>query len=55
MLNLDEQIEILNNSIKEMTDYLLFKVKNKDWHAVADAAMDIREFEAKLQVIKSLK
>ena len=30
-----------------MVAYLLLKVKQKDWHGVADAANDIREMEAK--------
>lgn len=30
-----------------MIDYLFLKVQEKDWHAVADAAMDIREMEAR--------
>jgi len=33
--------------IEVMTAYLLLKVKQKDWHGVADAAMDIREMEAR--------
>jgi hypothetical protein len=30
--------------------YLLAKVKSTDWHAVADAAMDLREIEAEIKV-----
>jgi len=30
-----------------MVQYLLLKVRQQDWHGVADAAMDIREMEAK--------
>jgi hypothetical protein len=30
-----------------MVAYLLLKVKQRDWHGVADAANDIREMEAK--------
>lgn len=30
-----------------MIEYLLLKVRQQDWHGVADAAMDIREMEAK--------
>jgi hypothetical protein len=29
-----------------MTAYLLLKVKQRDWHGVADAANDIRVMEA---------
>jgi len=30
-----------------MIEYLLLKVRQQDWHGVSDAAMDIREMEAK--------
>jgi len=30
-----------------MLAYLLLKVRQEDWHGVSDAAMDIREMEAK--------
>jgi len=30
-----------------MIAYLLLKVKQRDWHGVADAANDIREMEAR--------
>jgi hypothetical protein len=32
---------------QEYTDYLLMKVRLKDWHAVSDAANDLRELEAR--------
>ena len=32
--------------------YLLAKVKMADWHAVQDAASDIREIDAKLQIVE---
>lgn len=32
--------------------YLLSKVKAEDWHAVQDAASDIREINAKLEVLR---
>ena len=31
--------------------YLLSKVKSGDWHAVQDAASDIREIQAKLEIL----
>lgn len=43
-----DDIEKLEKEASGMTDYLLLKVEQKDWHGVADAAMDIREIEAKL-------
>jgi hypothetical protein len=30
-----------------MVEYLLLKVRQEDWHGVSDAAVDIREMEAK--------
>lgn len=30
-----------------MIEYLFLKIRQEDWHGVADAAMDIREMEAK--------
>ena len=39
--------------IKIMIDYLYLKVQVEDWHAVADAAMDIREMIAKEQAIEN--
>jgi len=35
-----------------MQAYLLLKVRQGDWHGVADAAMDIREMEARKAVEK---
>jgi len=35
-----------------MQAYLLLKVRQGDWHGVADAAMDIREMEARKDVEK---
>ena len=43
-------IEELNTSIDQMISYMKLKIEQRDWHAVADAAMDIREMEAKKQV-----
>lgn len=35
--------------------YLLAKVKAGDWHAVQDAASDIRELDAKIELIAQLE
>lgn len=34
--------------------YLLAKIRAEDWHAVQDAASDIREVNAKLELLASL-
>lgn len=39
MLSLEEQY-------RAYITYLVMKVQLKDWHGVADAAMDLRELEA---------
>lgn len=31
---------------------LLLKVEAEDWHGVADAAMDLREIDAQLQILQ---
>jgi hypothetical protein len=48
----EEQIAELQEYKKQLIAYLLSKVKSGDWHAVADAAMDLREIDAKLDVLK---
>jgi len=35
------------SDIEVMIAYLMLKVRQRDWHGVADAAMDIREMEAR--------
>lgn len=35
-----------------MIAYLILKINDEDWHGVADAAMDLREIEAKLEVLE---
>ncbi len=37
-----------------MIVYLLAKVKIGDWHATADASMDLREVEAQIAIVKEL-
>lgn len=47
--------ENLQKAINNLIDYMRSKIDLKDWHAVADAAMDIRELEAKIEVLKELE
>jgi len=42
----------LEEAKRIMVEYLKLKVKQEDWHGCADAAMDIREIDAKLSVLK---
>lgn len=46
-------IEKLVKEREIMIGYLLQKVEVADWHGVADAAMDLREIEAKLEVLRA--
>lgn len=45
-------VDALNAEREQLIAYLLAKVKAEDWHAVQDAASDIREIDAKLSVMK---
>lgn len=36
-------------------EYLLAKVTMEDWHAVSDAATDLREIDVKIQTLKEAK
>jgi hypothetical protein len=49
----DLQCELIKEK-EGMVQYLLLKVKKEDWHGVADAAMDIREIDAKLLTISTI-
>ena len=48
---LPSQVQELREHRAMLIAYLLSKVKAGDWHAVADASMDLRELEAKLSVL----
>jgi len=50
----DQLIGELREQRESLRAYLLVKVKADDWHAVADAAMDIREIEAQLTLLETL-
>lgn len=41
-------LELERNTLKS---YLQMKMNSEDWHAVADAAMDLREIDAKLSIL----
>ncbi len=44
----------MDENISSMVDYMNMKIQVEDWHAVADAAMDIREFEAGMKELKTV-
>lgn len=40
------QDRIIENEIETLVEYIRLKITQEDWHAVSDAANDIRELEA---------
>jgi hypothetical protein len=44
-----ERITQLKQRVEGMKNYLLLKFNHGDWHAVMDAAADIRELEAEIK------
>ena len=46
-MNGKEILGVVMTDKEVMIEYLLLKVRQQDWHGVSDAAMDIREMEAK--------
>lgn len=46
-----EQIREIENRIRFMLAYMQVKIEMKDWHAVEDAASDIRDLEAEKKAL----
>lgn len=44
-----------SDRIQALIDYLLMKVEDKDWHAVSDAANDLRVLEAEWKVLQDVE
>ena len=51
----DNEIKSLELELSLMEKYLDLKRTQRDWHGVADAAMDIRELEAQLRILRQLQ
>lgn len=49
-MDIMDKINTLQKQISLLVEYMQSKIATKDWHAVADAAMDIRELQAKIEV-----
>jgi len=47
--------QTLQEKLALMEEYLKLKMRERDWHGVADAAMDIREIEAQLKLLRELE
>ncbi len=50
---METQMELLEER-ESLMDYARKKLKAEDFHAVADAMMDLREIDAKLEIINEL-
>jgi hypothetical protein len=48
---IEAKVKSLKEELDMMERYLELKQQQRDWHGVADAAMDIREIEAQLRVL----
>ncbi len=48
----DPRLDALREEKIQLIAYLASKMKAGDWHAVQDAASDIREIDAKLAILK---
>ena len=48
----DQKILRLKREREAIVTYLYAKQQCEDWHAVADAAMDLREIDAKLSILR---
>lgn len=53
-MNLGEEYSKLCKRRLTLVGYLGAKVEEQDWHGVADAAMDLREVDAKLELLKNM-
>lgn len=55
-MSVESLLTKLDNHKQNLIAYLLMKVQAEDWHAVSDAANDIRDVEAeKLGIIAARK
>lgn len=53
-MDLLQEYNRLKKEKQGMTEYLRLKLEQEDWHGVADAAMDIRELVAKLELLEDI-
>lgn len=51
----DILIQELEDAKINLIGYMKSKIKIEDWHAVQDAASDIREIEARMEVFKLMQ
>lgn len=46
------EIQKLEEKRATMHEYLLMKLSERDYHAIADAAMDLREIQVKVDMLR---
>ena len=51
---MEELLEQIREQKVHLINYMKSKIATEDWHGVADAAMDLRELEARYEVIQLL-
>lgn len=54
MTDIEATIMVLKEQKSSYIPYILNKIKEEDFHAVSDAANDIREIEAKIEALEML-
>ncbi len=54
MASVSEQIHDLRAQKHQLICYCESKLRSGDWHAVQDAASDIREIDAKIEVLEPM-
>lgn len=53
MMSPDNQKKALKDAVEVLIQYLNHKVDERDWHAVSDAANDLRVLEARIVQIEN--
>lgn len=53
-IKIKQQIDKLEAKIHLLTQYLRLKLEEEDWHGVEDAASDIRDVVAQINVLTEL-
>ncbi len=51
-MNIQEEIAKLEVKRVRLHDYIVMKLEEHDYHGIADAAMDLRELEARVLLLK---
>ena len=49
--DIQDKINKIDKHINFLIDYIFVKIETKDWHAVEDAASDIRDLEAEKKAL----